>query len=132
MWEDVQFSVLDPGGWSTAPNGFALQPDEAKQVLKELRGYEDRLLAMHQKAQNLCSMAAPSEDPATMAMHVARVGDGSGKLGAFSYGGGHIDLQLAYVRELIDRIAKALTAIGETDQAQAAALPGADTPSGHM
>ncbi|WP_409461675.1 hypothetical protein [Amycolatopsis sp. GA6-003] len=122
MWEDVEFSILHPAGPEPAKNGFSLDIDVAKQLLEELRGYQDRLGVMKRKVSTLCSMKPPSKDPSTLAMHVAMVGDGSGKLGAFSYGGGHIDLQLTYVTELIDRIRKALAAIGQSDQDQAAAV----------
>ncbi|MFD2467164.1 hypothetical protein [Amycolatopsis silviterrae] len=122
MWEDVEFSIFHP--WESAPrrDGFSLDVDLAKQVLHDLKGYRDRLHAMQYKVAKLCGMKPPSTDPSTMAMHVAMVGDGSGKLGAFSYGGGHIDLQLSYVTELIDRIEKALSAIGQADQDQAKAM----------
>lgn len=122
MWEDVQFSVFHPADAKPAANGFSLDIDVAKQVLEELLDYQDRLGVMKRKVSTLCSMKPPSKDPSTMAMHVAMVGDGNGKLGAFSYGGGHIDLQLDYVTELIDRIRKALAAIGQSDQDQAAAV----------
>ncbi|GAB3357277.1 hypothetical protein [Amycolatopsis echigonensis] len=122
MWEDVEFSILHPADPAPAKNGFSLDIDVAKQVLQELLGYQDRLGLMKRKVSTVCSMKPPSKDPSTMAMHVAMVGDGRGKLGAFSYGGGHIDLQLDYVTELIDRIRKALAAIGQSDQDQAAAV----------
>ncbi|MGW7532183.1 hypothetical protein [Amycolatopsis sp. NPDC054798] len=119
MWEDVEFSVLHP--WESQPRqgGFSLDADIAKEILQELRGYQDRLLAMQRKVTALCAMKPPSKDPSTMAMQVAMVGASTGKQGAFSYGSKHIDLQLSYVTELIDRIRKALAAIGESDQSQA-------------
>jgi len=122
MWEDTAFSIFLPEADAPRQNGFSLDLDVAKEIVKELRGYQDRLWAMKRKVGELCTMKAPSRDPSTVAAHVAMVGDGGAKIGAFSYGQGHIDLQLAYVTELIDRITKALQAVGQNEQDQTSTL----------
>lgn len=126
MWEDVEFSIFNP--WESQPRqgGFSLDVDAAKGILQDLVEYQDRLLSMKRKVTALCAMKPPSKDPSTMAMHVAMVGDGNGKPGAFSYGGGHIDLQLRYVKELADRIQKALAAIGQNEQVQTKTIQNVD------
>lgn len=117
MWEDVAFTVMGTGTSGSSQPGFSMSPDEAKKTLAGLIQVRDSLNEMHYTVTTLCAMKAPSQDPATAAMHHARVGDGS-KLGAFSYGGGHIDLQLGYVNELIDRISKALHITVNNDSEQ--------------
>ncbi|MBB1156922.1 hypothetical protein [Amycolatopsis dendrobii] len=130
MWEDVEFSIFHP--WESQPRqgGFSLDVGAAKEILRDLLEYQDRLLSMKRKVTALCAMKPPSKDPSTTAMHVAMVGDGSGKLGAFSYGGGHIDLQLRYVKELADRIQKALAAINQNEQGQTKSIQNVD-PGAH-
>ncbi|WP_409183747.1 hypothetical protein F9C11_05090 [Amycolatopsis sp. VS8301801F10] len=130
MWEDVEFSILHP--WESQPrqSGFSLDAGAAKEILRDLLEYQDRLLSMKRKVTALCAMKPPSKDPSTTAMHVAMVGDGNGKEGAFSYGGGHIDLQLRYVKELADRIQKALAAINQNEQDQTKTVQNVD-PGAH-
>lgn len=122
MWEDTAFTVASGQAKATAPEGFVLEPDEAKQLLSKLVAVREKLANMRRKAINLCGMKAPAQDPSTLAAHVAMVGDGTGKMGAYSYGGGHIDLQLAYVDEFIQRIAEALGMTKSSDQQQAGRL----------
>lgn len=122
MWEDTAFIVASGQAKTTAPDGFVLEPDEAKQLLSKLIGVKDKLAEMRRKAVNLCGMKTPSQDPSTRAAHVAMVGDGKSELGAYSYGGGHIDLQIAYVDEFIQRIAEALGMTKSIDQQQAGRL----------
>lgn len=134
MWEDVNFSIYHP--WESQPrqNGFALEPDHAKKILDELKDYEARLLAMKRKVARLLQMKPPSQDPSTVAAHVAMVGDGKGKLGAYAYGADALDAQLAYVTELADRIKKALAAIGENEQDQTKTIQNVDPdkPTGNL
>lgn len=126
MWEDTAFIVASGQAKTTAPDGFVLEPDEAKQLLSKLIGVKEKLTEMRRKAVNLCGMNAPSQDPSTLAAHVAMVGDGKGKLGAYSYGGGHIDLQIAYIDEFIQRIADALGMTKSSDHQQAATMKSID------
>lgn len=126
MWEDTAFTVASGQAKTTAPDGFVLEPDEAKQLLSKLIGVKEKLAEMRRKAINLCGMQAPAQDPSTLAAHVAMVGDGKDKLGAYSYGGGHIDLQIAYVDEFIQRIAEALGMTKSIDQHQAATMKSLD------
>ncbi|MYW97123.1 hypothetical protein G3I59_42545 [Amycolatopsis rubida] len=118
MWEDTAFTVASGQAKATAPDGFVLEPDEAKQLLSKLIGVKEKLAEMRRKAINLCGMKAPAQDPSTLAAHVAMVGDGTSELGAYSYGGGHIDLQIAYVDEFIQRIAEALGMTKSNDRQQ--------------
>ncbi|MGW4396099.1 hypothetical protein ACWEHA_12475 [Amycolatopsis nivea] len=122
MWEDTAFVVASGQAKTTAPDGFVLEPDEAKQLLSKLRAVRGKLWAMRERAVNLCGMQPPAQDPSTRAAHVAMVGDGAGKMGAYSYGGGHIDLQIAYVNEFVQRIAEALGMTESSDQQQAGHL----------
>lgn len=134
MWEDTNFSIYHP--WESKPqhDGFALEPDEARQLLTKLKDYEARLLTMKRKAARLLQMNAPSQDPSTVAAHVAMVGDGKAKGGAYSPGAEAIDAQLAFVTELADRIKKALDAIGETEQDQTKTIQNVDPdkPTGKL
>ncbi|MFF0144698.1 hypothetical protein ATK36_3122 [Amycolatopsis sulphurea] len=118
MFEDVEFTVATGEARASAPDGFVLEPDEAKQLLEKLKGIRGRQRKMKNAVANLCGIAAPSKDPSTLAAHVALVGDGAGKLGAYSYGGGHVDLQLAYLNELIQRIEAALGMTKSSDHQQ--------------
>ncbi|WP_336158209.1 hypothetical protein [Amycolatopsis sp. VC5-11] len=119
MWEDTAFTVAaSQDDKASAPDGFVLEPDEARMLLDKLTGVQQKLQAMHQKAAKLCSMTTPSQDPSTVAAHTAMHGDGHGQLGAYSYGGGHIDLQLDHVTELIKRIRQALGITVANDQDQ--------------
>ena len=124
MWEDVAFTVMGTSAPGSGQPGFSMTPDEAKKTLDGLIEVRTTLGLMHADVARLCAMTPPSQDPVTLAMNKARVGDDSGALGAFSYGGGHVDLQLAYVNELIDRIAKALHITVNNDQEQAGRLSG--------
>ncbi|WP_134664107.1 MULTISPECIES: hypothetical protein [unclassified Amycolatopsis] len=118
MWEDTAFIVASGQAKTTASDGFVLEPDEAKQLLSKLTGIKQKLTTMRESAINLCGMKPPAQDPSTVAAHVAMVGDGAAKMGAYSYGGGHIDLQLAYVDEFIQRIAEALGMTRSSDHQQ--------------
>jgi hypothetical protein len=119
MWEDVAFTVMGTAAPGSGQSGFSMSPDEAKKALDGLLQVKSQLKTMHEDVARLCAMRPPSQDPVTLAMHKSRVGDGGGALGAFSYGGGHIDLQLSYVNELADRIAKALHITVAADEEQA-------------
>ncbi|WP_020663379.1 hypothetical protein [Amycolatopsis benzoatilytica] len=119
MWEDTSFTVAIWGDQVSAPEGFVMEPDEAKMLLSKLQGVRGKLAAMRRSAAYLCGMQAPSQDPSTVAAHVAMTGDGSSNLGAYSYGGGHIDLQIAYLDEFIQRIEGALGMTKSGDQQQA-------------
>ncbi len=135
MWEDTEFTIA--ATWddkANAPDGFVLEPDEAKKMLDALRGYEARLLAMKRKVARLLQMKPPSQDPSTVAAHVAMVGDGKSKGGAYSPGAEAIDAQLAYVTELADRIKTALAAIGENEQDQTKTIQNVDPdkPTGNL
>ncbi|MFF0144607.1 hypothetical protein ATK36_3211 [Amycolatopsis sulphurea] len=79
MWEDVAFSVLASGeDRSSAPDGFVLEPDEARMLLTKLTAAQQKLQAMRGDAAHLCSMKSPSQDPSTLAAHRAMVGGGQG------------------------------------------------------
>lgn len=116
MWEDTEFTIA--ATWddkASAPDGFVLEPDEAQTLLTKLTAIQQKLQTMRGDAAYLCSIKSPSQDPSTLAAHRALVGDGQG-LGAYDYGGGHIDLQLEHITELINRIKQALGMTTATDE----------------
>ncbi|MCG3756677.1 hypothetical protein FKO37_39870 [Amycolatopsis sp. Poz14] len=126
MWEDTAFTVAATrDDKANAPDGFVLEPDEARMLLTKLTGVQQKLKKMQAKAAYLCSMQTPSQDPSTAAAHKAMHGDGQGQLGAYSYGGGHIDLQLEYVTELVERIQTALGVTVASDEDQGGLITGA-------
>jgi len=118
MWEDMAFTVIPREDRARAPEGFVLEPDEARMLVTKLTDVQQRLQVMHGKAAYLCSMKSPGQDPSTLTAHKAMHGDGEGRLGAYSYGGGHIDLQLEHVTELLKRIKQALGMTTTTDEDQ--------------
>lgn len=125
MWEDTAFTVAaSQDDKASAPDGFVLEPDEARMLLTKLTGVQQKLKKMQAKAVYLCSMRTPSQDPSTVAAHKAMIGNGQG-LGAYDYGGGHIDLQLEYVTELVERIQKALGVTVASDEDQSGLITGA-------
>ncbi|MBB4689839.1 hypothetical protein [Amycolatopsis jiangsuensis] len=126
VWEDTNFSIYNP--WSNEPrqDGFSLEVEEAKGILRNLNDHKIAVQDMQRKAAQLVTMKPPSEDPATVAANVALVGDGQGQLGAYSHGAEAIDAQLAYITELADRIQKALDAIGESEQDQTKTMKNVD------
>jgi len=119
MWEDMAFTITPWADRSSAPDGFVMEPEEAKMLLGKLQEVRNKLAAMRRSAVYLCGMQSPSQDPSTAAAHVAMTGDGGGRLGAYSYGGGHIDLQISYLDEFIQRIESALGMTKSSDHQQA-------------
>ncbi|WP_245633763.1 hypothetical protein [Amycolatopsis jejuensis] len=119
VWEDVAFTVYGGRDRPGAAEGFVLEPEEAKRLLNKLEAVHDQLTNMRRISNNLCGMKAPSQDPATLAMHTALIGDGRGTPGAFSRGNDHVSFQLDYVSEFILRIRRALGMTESSDQHQA-------------
>lgn len=120
LWDSISFTVMD----SAAPpsGGFALQRDEATQLVERLQDVRKQLTLMHGDAVALCAITPPSRDPGTMTYQQALTVNATGQPAALSYGGGHIDLQLGYVTELISRLKTALGMTEASDEAQAGAV----------
>ncbi|MDT8910263.1 hypothetical protein [Amycolatopsis sp. PS_44_ISF1] len=117
LWDTISFTVMDSG--PPPSGGFALQRDEATQLVERLQDVRKQLTAMHYEAVTLCKITPPSRDPGTMAYHQALTVNAAGQPAALSYGGGHIDLQLGYVTELINRLRTALGMTEASDETQA-------------
>ncbi|WP_328605724.1 hypothetical protein OG943_37895 [Amycolatopsis sp. NBC_00345] len=117
LWDSISFTVMDSG--APPSGGFALQRDEATQLVERLQDVRKQLRAMHVDAVTLCAITPPSGDPGTMTYQQALTVNAAGQPAALSYGGGHIDLQLSYVTELIVRLETALGMTEASDEAQA-------------
>ncbi|SEP49603.1 hypothetical protein [Amycolatopsis saalfeldensis] len=120
LWDTISFTVMDSG--PPPSGGFALQRDEATQLVARLQDVLDQLNDMHREAFLLCHITPPSQDPGTMIYQQALTMNAAGQPAALSYGGGHIDLQLAYVKELIARLRTALGMTEASDETQAGAI----------
>ncbi len=83
------------GGAPSGSQGFSLTREEAERALEEFR--------------------AIYNDPASVQLNEAFVGDGPGR-GAFGYGSKHIAREIAYFRELVGRLEKALGYVAEADE----------------
>ncbi|WP_329070206.1 hypothetical protein [Amycolatopsis sp. NBC_01480] len=124
LWDSIAFTVMDSG--APPSGGFALQRDEATQLVERLQNVRERLAAMHNEAVTLCAITPPSRDPGTMTYQQALTVNATGQPAALSYGGGHIDLQLHYVTELISRLKTALGMTEASDESQAGAVSEVD------
>ncbi|MFF0147686.1 hypothetical protein [Amycolatopsis sulphurea] len=128
-FEDTTFSIYNP--WANEPrrDGFSLELDEAKKILRNLNDHKVRLGEQNRKIAQLLTMKPPSQDPTTVAANTAMVGDGKEQHGAYAGGAEAIDQQLAYVTELADRIEEALAAIGQNEQDQTKTIKNVDPGS---
>ncbi|HEY2059667.1 MAG TPA: hypothetical protein VGH57_14960 [Amycolatopsis sp.] len=120
LWDSIAFTVMDSG--APPSGGFALQRDEATQLVERLQNVRKQLRDMHNDATVLCHITPPSQDPGTMIYQQALTVNAAGQPAALSYGGGHIDLQLAYVKELITRLQTALGMTEASDETQAGTI----------
>ncbi|SFO98851.1 hypothetical protein SAMN05421810_101607 [Amycolatopsis arida] len=126
FWVDGKASSPATGGGGSGGadtgggggGGFSLTRDEAESLLRECRGILDDLRACEERAAGLTRMGPPAQDPASVALNKAFVGDGSDP-GAFGYGHGHIKKEIAYLEELIDRLRRALNDIDDADDVAA-------------
>ena len=103
------------GGAPSGSQGFSLTREEAERALEEFRAIYNDLVDVERKAQFLIQMRPPAEDPASVQLNEAFAGGSSG-LGAFGYGHKHIAREIAYFRELVGRLEKALGYVAEADE----------------
>jgi hypothetical protein len=120
LWDSISFTVMDSG--APPSGGFALQRDEATQLVKRLQDVLKQLNVMQRNAVLLCQITPPSRDPGTMTYQQALTVNAAGQPAALAYGGGHIDLQLAYVKELLTRLQTALGMTAASDETQAGTM----------
>lgn len=103
------------GGAPSGSQGFSLTREEAERALEEFRAIHDDLVELEYDAQLLLELRPPAEDPASVRLNEAFAGGSSG-LGAFGYGCKHIAREIAYFRELVGRLEKALGYVAEADE----------------
>ncbi|HWD03102.1 MAG TPA: hypothetical protein VG674_11690 [Amycolatopsis sp.] len=126
LWDDAEFAIMGSAGAGPASGGgFMLQRDEAEDLVKRLMAVRGQLVEMQARVEELCKITPPSRDPGSLAYQQALTVDKNGNPAALSYGGGHIDLQLAYVEELINRLNTALGKIQTGDEQQAGSIQSA-------
>ena len=103
------------GGAPSGSQGFSLTREEAERALEEFRAIHDDLLELEREAASLTRLTPPAGDPASVQLNEAFAGGSSG-LGAFGYGCKHIAREIAYFRELVGRLEKALGYVAEADE----------------
>ena len=103
------------GGAPSGSQGFSLTREEAERALEEFRAIHDDLVELEYDAQLLLELRPPAGDPASVRLNEAFAGGSSG-LGAFGYGSKHIAREIAYFRELVGRLEKALGYVAEADE----------------
>ena len=103
------------GGAPSGSQGFSLTREEAERALEEFRAIHDDLLKLEGNARRLLELQPPAEDPASVRLNEAFAGGGSGP-GVFGYGHGHVKKEIAYFRELVERLEKALGYVTEADE----------------
>lgn len=103
------------GGAPSGSQGFSLTREEAERALEEFRAIYNDLLDVERAAWELTQLRPPAGDPASVQLNEAFVGDGPGR-GAFGYGSKHIAREIAYFRELVGRLEKALGYVAEADE----------------
>ena len=103
------------GGAPSGSQGFSLTREEAERALEEFRAIHDDLLELEREAASLTRLTPPAGDPASVQLNEAFAGGGSGP-GVFGYGHGHVKKEIAYFRELVGRLEKALGYVTETDE----------------
>lgn len=99
------------GGYSLAPAAANDMLGRAKEALKELQ-------KLQQRTELLKRVEPPAKDPASVAYN-ARLANGSG---AFDQGVSHIDVEIAYLKELIGKIEEAFKKITGRDASNAAEM----------
>ncbi len=100
------------GGAPSGSQGFSLTREEAERALEEFRAIHDDLLDVEWEARSLIQMRPPAVDPASVRLNEAFAGGSSGP-GVFGYGAGHVRKEIAYFRELVGRLEKALGYVAE-------------------
>ncbi|KHF44299.1 hypothetical protein [Saccharomonospora viridis] len=103
------------GGAPSGSQGFSLTREEAERALEEFRAIYNDLVVVEREAGSLIRLTPPAEDPASVRLNEAFAGGSSG-LGAFGYGHKHIAREIAYFRELVGRLEKALGYVAEADE----------------
>ncbi|WP_282771454.1 hypothetical protein [Saccharomonospora viridis] len=103
------------GGAPSGSQGFSLTREEAERALEEFRAIHDDLVELEYDAQLLLELRPPAEDPASVRLNEAFAGGSSGP-GVFGYGAGHVKKEIAYFRELVGRLEKALGYVAEADE----------------
>lgn len=103
------------GGAPSGSQGFSLTREEAERALEEFRAIYNDLVDVEREAASLTRLTPPAGDPASVRLNEAFAGGSSG-LGAFGYGHKHIAREIAYFRELVGRLEKALGYVAEADE----------------
>ena len=103
------------GGAPSGSQGFSLTREEAERALEEFRAIYNDLVELEREDRFLIQMRPPAGDPASVRLNEAFVGDGPGR-GAFGHGSKHIAREIAYFRELVGRLEKALGYVAEADE----------------
>jgi hypothetical protein len=106
--------VAAAAGAAAAGPGFSLDRDEAQAMLTDVTGILTDLQDLRNSANSLKQVRPPAQDPASVAYNASLASNGSGAPGAFDYGAGHVDVEIAYLEELKQRLDKAL---GKTEEA---------------
>jgi hypothetical protein len=120
------------GAAAPAGPGFSLSADEARSMLTVAKRVRDQLGPMVIKAERLVHLVPPADDPGSNSYNQLLVGNG-GSSGAFGSGTDQVRRELAYARELVNRLEQAL-GITETADSNAGAdiktAAGADQDKG--
>jgi hypothetical protein len=103
------------GGAPSGSQGFSLTREEAERALEEFRAIHDDLVELEYDARRLLELRPPAGDPASVRLNEAFAGGSSGP-GVFGYGAGHVRKEIAYFRELVGRLEKALGYVAEADE----------------
>ncbi|MFC3455276.1 hypothetical protein [Amycolatopsis speibonae] len=127
----VDFAIAEPGreyeraveyeqaSWEAGSyggsGGYSLAPTEANGMLGQAREALKALEALRRQTESLRAVRPPARDPASVAYN-ARLVSGAG---AFGQGIAHIDVEIAYLKELIGKIEEAFKKITGRDAAAA-------------
>lgn len=103
------------GGAPSGSQGFSLTREEAERALEEFKTIHADLVELRWDAAELIRLRPPAEDPASVRLNEAFAGGASGR-GVFGYGLMHVEKEIAYFDELINRLEKALGYVTEADE----------------
>lgn len=123
----VDVEVRDTGGVPTAAGaGFSLSPGEANAVLAQALSAREKLRQLRWLTDFLKQVSPAAHDPASVAYN-ARLSNGHG---VFDAADTHINAEVAYLDELIEKIREAIRVTGERDAEAAEDVGKAGSPNG--
>lgn len=107
--------------------GYSLSPDEANDMLAQANHALTELMQLRTRIEGTKRVTPPAQDPASVAYNT-RLANGSG---VFDAGYSHVETEISYLNELIEKITEAFKKITGHEPAAARIITqaGTDSPS---